>query len=315
MGCDTRPTFAVKIEEEGDEEMKDYLVKALAFNGEIRAYALVATEAVSEAQRRHNSANSSTAALGRTMVGSLLLGATLKGDDRLTVKIKGDGPGGTIMVDSNGRGDVKGYIDNPNLSLPQNEQGKIDVRGVVGTNGSLSVIKDLGMKEPFIGQVPLVSGEIAEDFTYYLANSEQVPSAVGLSVLVNRDHSVKAAGGFMIQVMPGAEEQTVEEIEKRLGEMSAISSLIEQGVGPEQMLERLLGKENLQILNEMPVQFKCDCSKERFSAGLLALGKAELLSMIEEDHGAETSCHFCGNKYYFNEEELQKLIQAAENTK
>ncbi|MGX6980250.1 Hsp33 family molecular chaperone HslO [Vagococcus elongatus] len=295
--------------------MKDYLVKALAFNGEIRAYAVAATETIAEAQRRHNSANSSTAALGRTMVGSLLLGAMLKGDDRLTVKIKGDGPGGTIMVDSNGQGEVKGYIDNPNLSLPQNEQGKIDVRGVVGTEGSLSVIKDLGMKEPFIGQVPLVSGEIAEDFTYYLANSEQVPSAVGLSVLVNRDHSVKAAGGFMIQVMPGAEEETIEEIEKRLAKMTAISTLIEQGETSEEILERLLGKENLQILDELPVQFKCDCSKERFSAGLLALGKAELTAMIEEDHGAETSCHFCGNKYYFNEEDLQKLIQEIENTK
>ncbi|MGX6962797.1 Hsp33 family molecular chaperone HslO [Vagococcus xieshaowenii] len=288
--------------------MEDYLIKALAFDGQIRAFAVNATETVSEAQRRHDTWHSSSAALGRSLVAGLLLGSQLKGEDKLTVKIEGNGPGGLIMVDANGKGEVKGYITNPHVALPLNEKGKIDVRGVVGTEGTLTVIKDLGMKEPFSGQVPLISGELGEDFTYYLANSEQVPSAVGLSVLVAPDESIIASGGFMIQVMPGATEETLSEIERRLSEIPFVSRLIEQGEQPEEILNRLLGEENVHVLDKMDVGFKCQCSKDRFGAMLMTLGVKELQEVIEEDHGAETVCHFCNNKYHFSEDDLNELI-------
>lgn len=289
--------------------MEDYLLKALCFDGQIRAYAVNATKTVSEAQRRHDSWNTSTAALGRTMVASVMLGAMNKGDDIITVKVQGNGPAGAIVVGSDGRGNVKGYIQNPQLSLPLNDNGKIDVRGAVGTVGSLSVTKDLGMKEPFTGQVELVSGELGEDFTYYLANSEQVPSAVGLSVLIDNDDTVKAAGGFIVQVMPGATDETITEIEKRIADMPFVSRMIEQGETPETILNRLLGDENVNFLTETPVQFKCDCSMEKFSKALVSIGKEEIQAMIDEDHGAEATCHFCNNKYNFTEDDLNNILQ------
>lgn len=289
--------------------MEDYLLKALSFEGQIRAFAVNATGTVGEAQRRHDTWRTSSAALGRTMVASLMLGAMNKGDDKITVKVQGDGPVGAIVIVADGRGNVKGYMQNPKVNIPGNEKGKIDVRGAVGTNGSLTVIKDLGLKEPFSGQVPLVSGELGEDFTYYLANSEQVPSAVGLSVLVDiEDSTIKAAGGFMIQVMPDATEETIIEIEKRMAEVPLVSKLIDQGETPEEILYRLLGKENVKILEKMPVQFHCDCSKEKFASGIISLGKQEIQEMIDEDKGAETVCHFCENKYQFEEEDLKALL-------
>ena len=293
--------------------MTDYLVKALAFNGEIRAMATRTTDTVSEAQKRHDTWRAATAALGRTMTGSLLLGAMHKNDEKLTVKIQADGPVGAIVVDVDGTGNVKGYVKNPEVNLPPNELGKIDVRGAVGTNGTFSVVKDLGLKEPVTGQVPIVSGEIAEDFTYYLANSEQVPSAVGLSVLVDNtdDDCVKAAGGFVIQVMPGASEATIVEIEKRLADIPQVSTLLDQGETPEAILNRLLGEENVEILETMPVQFFCDCSKERFASAIVTLGESELTKMIEEDEGAEAVCHFCGEKYQYNAAELTELRDEA----
>lgn len=288
---------------------KDYLIKALCFNGEIRAMAARTTELVTEAQERHDTWRAATAALGRTLTGSLFLGAMHKNDEKLTVKLQGDGPLGAVVVDVDAKGHVKGYVQNPHVNLPANELGKIDVRGAVGMNGSLSVIKDLGLGEPFTGQVPIVSGEIAEDFTYYLANSEQVPSAVGLSVLVDNenDDKVKAAGGFMIQVMPGASEETLLEIEKRLADIPQVSTLLDQGETPEEILYRLLGKENVEILEKEAVQFYCDCSKERFSSALVTLGSDELTAMIEEDEGAEAVCHFCGEKYHYSASELESI--------
>ena len=271
--------------------MEDYLVKALCYKGSIRAYAISATETVSEAQRRHDTWSSSTAALGRTLIGALLLGATLKGDDKLTVKVQGNGPAGAIIVDSNGR-------------------------GAVGNEGIFTVIKDLGLKETFSGQTPIVSGEIGEDFTYFMAVSEQVPSAIGLGVLVDTDESVKAAGGFMIQVMPGADESNIDFIEQRLAEVPPISQLLENGETPEQVLYRLLGEDEVEILEKMPVQFKCDCSKEKFATALIAVGIDELNAMIDEDHGAEAVCQFCNNKYHYSEEELIELRdEAIRNTK
>lgn len=289
--------------------MSDYLVKGLAYDGQFRVYAVDATQAVAEAQRRHDSWHTASAALGRAMVGSLLVATTgLKGDQKMTVIINGNGPGGRIIADANGKGDIKAYITNPHVGLPLNGNGKLDVKGVVGTEGTLTVIKDLGLKEPFSGQVPLVSGELGEDFTYYMVNSEQIPSAIGLSVLVDTDDTIKVAGGFMIQVMPDASDAAISQIEKNLSEMPLISRLMEKGDTPEDVLERIIGKENIHYVEEMPVQFQCDCSHERFKDGLAAIGKDELKDMIAEDHGAEVVCQFCSEKYHFSEEELTELL-------
>lgn len=289
--------------------MSDYLVKALAYEGFVRAYAVNATETIAEAQRRHDTWNTSSAALGRTMVGALMLGATLKGDDKMTVKVEGNGPAGAIIVDSNGKGEVKGYIKNPHISLPLNTVGKIDVRGAVGTEGLFTVIKDLGLKEPFSGQTPIISGEIGEDFTYYLAVSEQIPSAVGVSVLVDTDDSIKTAGGFMIQIMPGASEEIIVQIEERLKETARISTLLDDGQTPEEILQNLLATDDVEFLETMPVQFKCDCSKEKFASAILTLGVEQIQELIDQDHGAEAVCAFCNNKYEYSEAELYDLKQ------
>ncbi|MGL9748791.1 Hsp33 family molecular chaperone HslO [Enterococcus sp. DIV0170] len=289
--------------------MSDYLVKALAYEGFVRAYAVNATETIAEAQQRHDTWNTSSAALGRTMIGALMLGATLKGEDKMTVKVEGNGPAGAIVVDSNGKGEVKGYIKNPHISLPLNEIGKIDVRGAVGTEGMFTVIKDLGLKEPFSGQTPIVSGEIGEDFTYYLAVSEQIPSAVGVSVLVDTDDSIKIAGGFMIQIMPGASEEIIDKIEERLKETARISSLLDEGQTPEEILQTLLATDDVEFLENMPVQFKCDCSKEKFASAIITLGAEQIQELIDQDHGAEAVCAFCNNKYDYSEADLYELKQ------
>ncbi|MBU5363522.1 MAG: Hsp33 family molecular chaperone HslO [Enterococcus sp.] len=289
--------------------MSDYLVKALAYGGFVRAYAVNATETIAEAQRRHDTWNTSSAALGRTMIGALMLGATLKGEDKMTVKIEGNGPAGAIVVDSNGKGEVKGYIKNPHISLPLNEVGKIDVRGAVGTEGMFTVIKDLGLKEPFSGQTPIVSGEIGEDFTYYLAVSEQIPSAVGVSVLVDTDDSIKTAGGFMIQIMPGASDEIIDQIEARLKETARISTLLDDGQTPEEILQKLLATDDVEFLETLPVRFKCDCSKEKFASAIITLGAEQIQELIDQDHGAEAVCAFCNNKYEYSEADLYELKQ------
>ena len=288
--------------------MADSLLKVLAFNDEVKAVAMVATDAIAEAQRRHDTWSSATAALGRTIIGTQLLASSLKGDERITVQVNGDGPGGKIMADANGRGGMRGYITNPHVSLELNDKGKLDVRGVVGTNGTITVIKDLNMREPSSGQVPIVDGELGMDFTYYLAVSEQINGAVGVSVLVNPDETVRAAGGFMIQLLPGASEATISEIERRISEIPMVSKLIDQQEQPRDILNRLLGEENIRELEEMPVKFHCGCTRERFSAGLMSIGVDDLQHLIDEDHGAEVVCHFCGEKYHFDEAELQGLI-------
>lgn len=282
-------------------------MKALAYEGFVRAYAVNATETIAEAQRRHDTWNTSSAALGRTMIGALMLGATLKGEDKMTVKIEGNGPAGAIVVDSNGKGEVKGYIKNPHISLPLNEVGKIDVRGAVGTEGMFTVIKDLGLKEPFSGQTPIVSGEIGEDFTYYLAVSEQIPSAVGVSVLVDTDDSIKTAGGFMIQIMPGASDEIIDQIEARLKETARISTLLDEGQTPEEILQKLLATDDVEFLETMSVQFKCDCSKEKFASAIITLGAEQIQELIDQDHGAEAVCAFCNNKYEYSEADLYEL--------
>ncbi|PGY09536.1 Hsp33 family molecular chaperone HslO [Bacillus sp. AFS031507] len=291
--------------------MKDYLVKALAYDGNIRAYAVRTTETVSEAQRRHQTWRTASAALGRTMTAGVMMGAMLKGEDKLTIKINGGGPIGPIVVDSNAKGEVRGYVTNPEVDFESTENGKLDVRRAVGTEGTLAVVKDVGLRDFFSGQVPLVSGELGEDFTYYFATSEQTPSSVGVGVLVNPDDSILAAGGFIFQLMPGTPEPIISNLEERLKTIEPISKLIERGLTPEQILEELFGKEQVKVLETMPVGFECNCSKERFANAIVGLGAAEIHAMIEEDGQAEAHCHFCNEKYLFSSDELEELKKDA----
>ncbi|MER2261703.1 MAG: Hsp33 family molecular chaperone HslO [Psychrobacillus sp.] len=288
--------------------MNDYLVRALAFEGSVRAFAVRTTETVGEAQKRHQTWPTASAALGRSMTAAVMMGAMLKGEDKLTVKVEGNGPVGPMIIDSNAKGEVRGYVTNPQVHFDLNSVGKLDVRRAVGTEGTLTIVKDLGMRDFFTGQVPIVSGEIAEDFTYYYAVSEQVPSSVGLGVLVNPDNSILAAGGFIIQLLPGTDDETITIIEEHLNKMEPVSKLIERGLTPEQLLFEILGEENVQILNEMPVQFECNCSKDRFGSAIISLGEAEIREMIEEDGGAEAQCHFCMEKYNYSVNELESFI-------
>ena len=288
--------------------MKDYLVRALAFEGSVRAFAVRTTDTVGEAQRRHGTWPTASAALGRSMTATVMMGAMLKGEDKLTVKVEGNGPIGPMIIDSNAKGEVRGYVTNPQTHFDLNEKGKLDVRRAVGTEGTLTTVKDLGMRDFFTGQVPITSGEIAEDFTYYFAVSEQVPSSVGLGVLVNPDNTILAAGGFIIQLMPGTDDETITIIEEHLNKMEPVSKLIEKGLTPEELLFEILGKENVQILSTMPVAFECNCSKERFGSAIISLGENEIREMIAEDGGAEAHCHFCMEKYNYSVEELESFI-------
>ncbi|GLC90414.1 Hsp33 family molecular chaperone HslO [Lysinibacillus piscis] len=288
--------------------MADYLVRGLGFNGQVRVIAACTTDTVGEAQRRHNTWPVVSAALGRSMTAGVMMGAMLKGEEKITVKVEGNGPIGPIVVDSNAKGEVRGFVTNPHVHFDLNEQGKLDVRAGVGTEGALTVVKDLGLRDMFSGQTPIISGEIAEDFTYYFATSEQVPSSVGLGVLVNPDNTILAAGGFILQLLPGCEEETIDEIEKHLATIEPVSKMIEKGFTPEQILEAVLGEGRVQILDSQPVMFKCQCSRERFGAAILGLGVAEIQEMIDEDGGAEAQCHFCLETYQFTQEDLEGFI-------
>ncbi|GGE54153.1 33 kDa chaperonin [Pullulanibacillus camelliae] len=290
--------------------MKDYLVKALAYDGNIRVQAIRTTNMVGEAQRRHNVWPTASAALGRTMTATTMLAAQLKGEDKMTVTIEGGGPIGAIIVDANAKGETRGYLSNPHVHFDLNKWGKLDVARAVGTEGYLSVIKDLGLKENFTGRVPLVSGEIGDDFTYYLAHSEQVPSAVGVGVLVNPDNSIKAAGGFLIQLLPGVSDEVITKVEKRLSEISTVSQMIDQGLSPEEMLIAIFGESDVKFLDEGDVKFQCRCSREAISNAIVMLGKEEIEKMITEDKGAEATCHFCNETYKFSEDELKELYQS-----
>lgn len=292
--------------------MSDVLMKALAYNDELRIYVIQATNMVEDARRLQDSWSVATAALGRSLIGTTLIGATLKNkQDKLTLRVNGGGPLGGIVVDSNMFGETKGYVQNPHVSLDLNEDEKLDVSRAVGTDGNLVITKDQGLKTPFVGQAPLVSGELAEDFTYYMAISEQTPSSFGLSVLVNPDESVQAAGGFMIQVLPDATDETIDQLEKMLKELPPLSDILAESETVEDILIHLAGVNNYRILEEMPVSFKCNCSKERFADAISSLGKDEIQRIIEEDGEAETICHFCQSKYKFTKDELEKLKNEA----
>ncbi|TKH19392.1 redox-regulated molecular chaperone HslO [Bacillus wiedmannii] len=290
--------------------MKDYLVKALAFDGEVRAYSVRTTNTVSEAQRRHDTWRTASAALGRSLTAGTMMGAMLKGDQKLTIKVEGNGPIGPILVDAHANGDVRGYVTNPHVDFEGTEQGKLRVYQAVGNEGFVTVIKDIGMREPFIGQSPIVSGELGEDFTYYFAVSEQTPSSVGVGVLVNGDDSVLAAGGFILQIMPGAQEETISFIEDRLQKIPPVSTLIEQGLSPEELLYAVLGEDKVKVLEVMDVQFNCTCSRERIESVLISLGKTELEQIREEEEETEVHCHFCNERYKFSKEDITNLIES-----
>ena len=290
--------------------MTDYLVKALAYDGQVRAYSARTTESVGEAQRRHYTWPTASAALGRSMTASVMLGAMMKGEEKLTIKINGGGPLGTILVDANAKGEVRGYVSNPQTHFDLNDQGKLDVRRAVGTEGTLSVSKDIGLLQPFVGQVPIVSGELGEDFTHYIVTSEQVPSSVGVGVIVNPDNTIQASGGFIIQLMPGTDEEIITQIEQRLAEIPTISNMVRDGMTPEQILDEVLGADNVKVLDTMPVQFQCQCSRGRISNAITGLGTAELEDMIVTDGQAEAQCHFCNENYLFTKEDLESLLES-----
>ncbi len=286
----------------------DYILRATAGNGSVRVFIANTKETVNTSFLTHKTSPVMTAALGRTLTGGALMGCMLKDDkDILTINIKCDGPGGGIIVTANNKVEVKGYCFNPMVDIPLKPSGKLDVSGALG-KGSITVIKDLGLKEPYVGQVPLVSGEIAEDLTYYFAVSEQIPSAVALGVLVDRDYTVKQAGGFVIQVLPNADEETVSAIENKMSEIKSVTSMFESGMTAEDILQYILGNFNPKILDKINVSFKCGCSREKVEKALLSIGKEELDDIIKTDKKATLHCHFCNTDYEFNEEYLKKLM-------
>lgn len=288
--------------------MKDYIVRATAANGQVRAFAAITRETVEEARQHHGTSPVATAALGRLLTAGTMMGSMMKNEtDMLTLQVRGDGPIGGITVTADSKGDVKGYVENPDVMLPP-KNGKLDVGGAVGI-GLLQVIKDMGLKEPYSGQTILVSSEIAEDLTYYFANSEQVPSSVGLGVLMEKDNTVKTAGGFIIQMMPFAEDATISQIEENLKHVTSVTELLNKGYTPEQLLEELLGNVGLEITDTMPTRFYCNCSKERVEQAVASVGKKDIQEMINDGKPIEVKCHFCNTAYHYSVEELKNILK------
>ena len=288
--------------------MKDYIVRATAANGQVRAFAAITRETVEEARQHHGTSPVATAALGRLLTAGTMMGSMMKNEtDMLTLQVRGDGPIGGTTVTADSKGDVKGYVENPDVMLPP-KNGKLDVGGAVGI-GLLQVIKDMGLKEPYSGQTILVSSEIAEDLTYYFANSEQVPSSVGLGVLMEKDNTVKTAGGFIIQMMPFAEDATISQIEENLKLVTSVTELLDKGYTPEQLLEELLGNVGLEITDTMPTRFYCNCSKERVEQAVASVGKKDIQEMINDGKPIEVKCHFCNTAYHYSVEELKNILK------
>lgn len=292
--------------------MSDYLVRATAADAQVRAFAVTARDTVETARAAHDTSPVMTAALGRLLCAGAMMGSMMKGDaDILTLQVQGDGPAGGLTVTADSRGRVKGYAVNPQVILPPNSQGKLDVGGAVGA-GSLRVIKDLGLKEPYVGQTQLQTGEIAEDLTYYFAASEQVPSSVGLGVLMEKNNTVKQAGGFIVQLMPFAEGNVIEKLEANLCRIHSVTKLLEDGNSPEQILGILLEGMDMEILSDMPVEFYCNCSRERVAKALYSIGKKEMDEMIKDGEPIEVKCHFCNTAYRFSVEDLVQIRQLQE---
>ncbi len=291
--------------------MKDYIVRATAAGAQIRAFAATTRNLVEHARAAHGTSPVATAALGRLLSAGAMMGTMLKGEkDLVTLQIKGDGPihGITVTADSFAR--VKGYADYPGVMLPPNAIGKLDVGGAVG-NGMLTVIRDLGLKEPYVGQTILQTGEIAEDLTYYFAASEQIPSTVGLGVLMEKDNTVKQAGGFIIQLMPFAEDEVIEKLEENLKKMPSVTSILDEGKTPEELLAVVLDGIELEITDTVPTEFYCNCDKKRIEKAIISIGEKDIKEMIEEGKEIEVKCHFCNSAYHFSVEELKELLKKA----
>mgnify|MGYP001780156065 CR=1 FL=1 len=287
---------------------KDYIVRATAAGGQIRAFAATTRELVEEARSRHGTSPVATAVLGRLLTAGAMMGSMMKNDtDVLTLQINGDGPLGGITVTADSRGDVKGYVQNPDVILPP-KNGKLDVGGAVGI-GLLTVIKDMGLKEPYSGQTILVTSEIAEDLTYYFANSEQVPSSVGLGVLMEKDNTVKCAGGFIVQLMPFAEEKVISRLEENVGKITSVTRLLEEGYTPQRLLEDLTEGLDLEITDTMPARFYCNCSKERVERAVASIGAKDIREMIDEGKDIEVKCHFCNTAYSYSVDELKNILK------
>ncbi len=288
---------------------QDYIVRASAADGQIRVFAATTRDLVEKARKIHGTSPVATAALGRLLTGAAMMGSMMKGlSDVLTVQIMGDGPIGSMTVTADSLSRVKGFVQNPEVMLPASPEGKLDVGGAVGM-GMFRVIKDLGLKEPYVGEIELISGEIAEDFTVYFAASEQTPSSVALGVLMNRDNTVAQAGGFIIQLMPDATEEVISHLEQKLTEVTSVSGLLEEGMTPEEILEYIFAGFDLKLLDKIPTSYYCNCSKARVEKALISLGKKELNAMIEDGEPITMNCHFCDTSYTFSVDELKELAQ------
>lgn len=289
--------------------MGDYIVRATAANSQIRAFAATTKELVEYARSAHNTSPVATAALGRLLTAGSIMGVMMKGDkDLLTLQIHANGPIEGITVTADSKGNVKGYVGNPNVVIHANDKGKLDVAGAVGI-GFMNIIKDMGLKEPYLGQTELQTSEIAEDLTYYFATSEQVPSSVGLGVLMEKDNTVKQAGGFILQLMPFTEEEVISKLEDNLKHVISVTGMLEEGKTPEQILETLLEGFDIEINDRIPTQFHCNCSKERVEKALISIGKKEIKEMIDEGKEIELNCHFCNKNYLFSVEELKRIYR------
>lgn len=288
--------------------MKDYVLRATAGDGQVRAFVATTRNMVERARDLHKTSKVATAALGRTLTATSMMGLMMKNDgDKITVIIKGGGPIGSILATSNSKGIVKGYVDNPNVVVEDYENGKLNVAAAVGSEGTVRVTKDLGLREPYNGSYPMVSGEIAQDLTYYFAVSEQTPSVVALGVLT-KEEEVEYAGGFIVQLMPDATEETISKLESNVANLDSITNMLKEGKTPEDILNIVLDGLNPQILDKCDVGFECECSKERVEGVLISIGQHQLAEIIEEDKKAEIGCQFCNSKYMFDEDELKAIL-------
>lgn len=288
---------------------QDYIVRATAANHQLRIFAVTSRDLVEEARRIHDTSPVATAAVGRLLTAASMMGCMMKGEkDILTLQIQCGGPIGGLTVTADSKANVKGYVKEPCVILPPNAKGKLDVSSALGP-GFLNVIRDIGMKEPYNGQTHLVSGEIAEDLTYYFATSEQIPSSVGLGVLLDKENHVRQAGGFIIQVMPFAEEEVIATVEDTLKHMHSVTDLLEQGMTPEDMIRHLMGSLDVEIMDRIPTQYACNCSKEKVSRAVASIGRNDLQEMIDDGETIEVNCQFCGSHYYFTTEELKKFLK------
>lgn len=287
----------------------DYIVRATAADHQIRAFAATTRETVEQARLYHNTSPVATAALGRLLTAGAMMGTMMKGEqDILTLQIMGDGPLGGVTVTADAAAHVKGYVTNPEVLIHANDKGKLDVGGAVG-RGMLRVIRDLGLKEPYVGQCDLQTGEIGDDLTYSFATSEQVPSSVGLGVLMDKGNTVKQAGGFIIQLMPFTSDEVIDRLEQKLAGMTSVTAMLDAGLTPEQLLETLLGEFGLEINDTVETAYRCDCSRERIERALISIGKKDLQEMIEDGKTIEVNCQFCNRKYQVTVEELRELLK------